>query len=203
METIILQQRLVEGGQINQANEIRLQSLIAQSEELEKLRETINNYQQAFAKQQEKLEIKQREHAIAAQSLSHEFKCHAVTEMALEQESSRVRDLIGFLNGIDLPRRVDTNDDTSLGLFWVERDAMKLTIEQQNMKIKGLEEELQSARSDQQHKQLLLEELSGVLRVDPESIARPPSSSSIEEGEIKPDVQLLPERSKQRKRARC
>ena len=69
--------------------------------------------------------------------------------MALQLENSRVQDLIRFLNAIDLLRGVESSDRTTLGMFWMERDTMKLILEQQSIKIKSLEGEIKGARSDQ------------------------------------------------------
>lgn len=62
---------------------------------------------------------------------------------------------------------------------------MKARLEQLDAKTKSLEEELQSAREDIQHKKLLLEDLSQNFKVEPESTPMPPvSESSEEENEI-------------------
>jgi len=168
-----------------------------QSEEVAKLKETVNNYQRAFATQQEALES---ERALVLQSLNHESSCHRATERSLEQEHAHIRDFIGFLDTLEVPRRADLNDIASIGTIWLEGNDMKGKLEQSEHKAKNLEQELRSTRDDLQHKRLLLEELSRNFEVAPESTSMSPTSeSSREENE---QMVLLSEPREQRKRMR-
>ena len=161
-----------------------MRSFNTQSEEVAKLKETVGNYQRAFASQQEALESEKRERALVTQSLSHESRCHKVTERSLEQERIHFQDFIGFLDTLEVPRRADSNDNASIGTLWLERNGMKRTLEQLDAKTKSLEQELRSTRDDLQHKRLLLEDLSRNFEVAPESTSMSPASeSSGEENE--------------------
>ena len=119
-----------------------MRSLHAQNEELDKLRETVSNYSKAYAFQQEALEAEKRERALAAQSLTHEFKCHEATEksfgMLLEQERARVQDLVGLLNTLDFSGRADSNDNLGIGTLWQDKESMKARLEQQDLNTKRL-----------------------------------------------------------------
>lgn len=85
-----------------------------QIEEVAKLKETVSNYQRAFASQQETLKSKKRERALVMQSLSHESSCHKATERSLKQKRTYVRNFIEFLNTLEVPRRANSNDNTSI-----------------------------------------------------------------------------------------
>ena len=175
-----------------------MRTLNIQLEDLPKLREALTNYQNICAGQQETLENEKRERALAAQSLRHEFKCHEATERALEHERAHVRDLVGFLNTLDLPRCVDPNDNAGIGTLYLEHDRMAARLKQMDAKTTSLEQELQSTRDDLQQKRLLLEDLSGNLKVEPVSASIPPASESDEEeNEIRTAV-LLPQRKRMR-----
>ena len=149
-----------------------------QNEEVAKLKETVSNYQRAFATQQEALESEKRERALVIQSLNHESSCHKATEGSLEQERAHFRDFIGFLDTLEIPRRADLNDNASIGTIWLEGNDMKGKLEHSERKAKGLEQELRSTRDDLQHKRLLLEELSRNFEVAPESTSMSPTSES-------------------------
>ena len=172
----------------------------AQSEEAAKLKETVSNYQKAFATQQEALELEKRERALVTQSLNHESSCHKATERSLEQERAHVRDFIGFLDTLEIPRRADVNDNASIGTIWLERNGMKGALEKLEAKTKSLEQELYNTRDDLQHKRLVLEELSRNFEVAPESTSITPISESS--GEDNEQMVLLSETREQRKRAR-
>ena len=86
-----------------------------QSEEVAKLKEIVSNYQRAFATQQEALESKKRERALVIQFLNHESSCHKAIERSLEQERAYIRDFIGFLDTLEVPRRANLNDNASIG----------------------------------------------------------------------------------------
>jgi len=177
-----------------------MRSFNTQSEEVAKLKETVSNYQRAFASQQEVLESEKRERALVTQSLSHESSCHKATERSLEQERTHFRDFIGFLDTLEVPRRADPNDNASIGTVWLERNGMKGTLEQLEAKTKSLEQELRNTRDDLQHKRLLLEELSRNFEVAPESTSMSPASESS--GEENEQMVLLSEPSEQRRRVR-
>ena len=149
-----------------------------QSEEVAKLKETVSNYQRAFATQQEALESEKRERALVIQSLNHESSCHKATERSLEQERAHFRDFIGFLDTLEVPRRADLNDNASIGTLWLERNGTKEILEQLEAKTKSLEQELHNTRDDLQHKRLLLEELSRNFEVAPKSTSMSPASES-------------------------
>lgn len=171
-----------------------------QSEEVAKLKETVRNYQRAFATQQEALESEKRERALVLQSLNHESSCHKATESSLEQERAHIRDFIGFLDTLQVPRRADLNDNVSIGTTWLEGNGMKGALEQSEAKTKSLEQELYNTRDDLQHKRLLLEELSRNLEVAPESTSMSPTSESS--GEENEKMVLLSEPREPRKRVR-
>ncbi|KAL8832502.1 MAG: hypothetical protein Q9191_000229 [Dirinaria sp. TL-2023a] len=197
-QNVILHQRLFEAGQANQFNEVRMRFFNAQSEEVAKLKEIVSNYQKAFATQQEALELEKRERALVTQSLNHEFSCHKATERSLEQERAHVRDFIGFLNTLEIPRRADLNDNASIGTIWLEGNDMKAALENLEAKTKSLEQKLYNIRDDLQHKRLLLKELSRNFEIALESTFMTSiSESSEEENE---QMMLLSELGEQRKR---
>lgn len=96
-----------------------------QSEEVVTLKETMSNYQRAFATQQEALELEKRERALIIQSLNHESSCHKATERSLEQERAHFRDFIRFLDTLEFLRRADLNDNVSISIIWLEGNAIK------------------------------------------------------------------------------
>ncbi len=160
----------------------------------------MSNYQRAFATQQEALESEKRERALVTQSLNHESSCHKATERSLEQERAYIRDFIGFLDTLEVPRRADLNDNASIGPIWLEGNGMKGALEQLEAKTKSLEQELYNTRDDLQYKRLLLEELSRNFEVAPESTSMSPTSESS--GEENEQMMLLSEPREQRKRVR-
>ncbi|KAL9122461.1 MAG: hypothetical protein Q9187_000990 [Circinaria calcarea] len=185
-ENYILRQRLFEAGQINQTYEAHIRASNVEHDEVIKLRDSVSNYQRSLTRQQEALGSKEKEHTLAVQSLSYEFKCHGETERSLEKERGHVRNIISFLNTLDIPRRPDPDNNSGTGTLWLEREHMKARLEQLDAKTKSLEEELQSVREDIQHKKLLLEDLSQNFKVEPESTPMPPVfESSEEENEIR------------------
>ncbi len=169
-----------------------------QSEEIAKLKETVSNYQRAFASQQKALKSKKRERALVTQSLSHESSCHKAIERSLKQKRTYVRDFIEFLNTLEIPRRANSNDNTSIDTVWLERNCMKETLEQLKIKTKSLEQKLQNIRDDLQHKRLLLKELSRNFEIASESTFMSPDSESSEKENEK--MMLLPKSSEQRRR---
>ena len=173
-----MRQRLFETGQINQTYEAHIRAFNVEHDEVIKLRDSVSNYQRSLTRQQEALGSKEKEHALAVQSLSYEFKCHGETERSLEKERGHVRNIISFLNTLDIPRRPDPDNNSGTGTLWLEREHR---LEQLDAKTKSLEEELQSAREDIQHKTLLLEDLSQNFNVEPKSTPMPPVSESSEE----------------------
>ena len=160
----------------------------------------MSNYQKAFATQQEALELEKGERALVTQSLNHESSCHKATERSLEQERAHVRDFIGFLDTLEIPRRADLNDNASIGTIWLEGNSIKSALENLEAKTKSLEQELYNTRDDLQHKRLLLEELSRNFEVTPESTSMTPISESS--GEENKQMVLLSEPGEQRKRVR-
>lgn len=193
-----MHQRLFEAGQANQSNEVRIRFFNAQSEEAAKLKETVSNYQKAFTTQQEALELEKRERALITQSLNHESSCHKATERSLEQERAHIRDFIGFLDTLEIPRRADLNDNASISTIWLEGNTIKGALEKLEAKTKSLEQELYNTRDDLQHKRLLLEELSRNFEVAPESTSITPISESSKEENKQMVLQSKPR--KQRKR---
>lgn len=67
---------------------------------------------------------------------------------------------------------------------------MEVRLERSDTKIKSLEEELQNTRDDLQHRRLLLENLSGSIKVEPRSAPVSPTSHSS--GEENETTVLLP-----------
>ena len=156
----------------------------AQNEEVAKLKESVSNYQRAFATQQEALELEKRERALVIQRLNHESSCHKSTERSLEQERAHIWDFIGFLDSLEVPRRADLNDNVSIGTIWLEGNCMKRKLDHLEAKTESLEQELSNTRVDLQHKRILLEELSRNFEVSPESTSMTPTSDgSGEENE--------------------
>ena len=147
-ENAILHQRLFEAGQTNQSNEVRMRLFNTQSEEVAKSKETVSNYQRAFATQQEALESEKRERALVIQSLNHESSCHKATERSLEQERAHIQDFIGFLDTLEVLRRADLNDNASISIIWLEGNGMKGALKQLEAKTKSLEQELYNTRDD-------------------------------------------------------
>ena len=80
-----------------------------------------------------------------------------------------LKSIIGFLDTLKVPRRVDPSDNTSIGKLWLERNGIKETLKKLGAKTGRLEEELQSTRDELQYKRLLLEELSSNFEVQAES----------------------------------
>ena len=164
--------------------------------------ESVSNYQRSLASQQKALESKEMERALAAQSLTYEFKCHEATERSLEQERALLLNIVRFLDTLDIPRRADLDDNTGIGTLWLNSESMKARLEQLDGRTKILEEELQEARNVIQHKQYLLEDLSDNYKIEPQSTSMPPiSESSGEENEVKATV-VVSNPGKQRKRTR-
>ena len=191
-ENDTLRQTVSELRYTNQLLEVRQKPLIDQDKEVQRLKETVNGYQSAFARQQEALEAAKKERAVAAQSLTHEFRCHAVTESSLEQERASHRDLMKFLHTVDVPRRADPNDNGNIGALWGEIESMRAGLKQRDASIKSLNGELQATRDELRQKLRMVEELSGKPKVEVERALLPFASKSSEE---EPN-------NKQRKRAR-
>ena len=189
-ENSILQARLYEFGQVNQKHEVNQRKLSSQSSEIQLLKEAVSNYKDAFARQQEAFEATKNERALLSQTLSMEARNHEATERALEQERANIQDVIRFLDSIEVPRRANPDENASIGTIWIEKNDMEVRLEQSNTKIKSLEEELQNTRDDLQHKRLLVEELSGSIRVEPRSAPVSPASHSS--GEKNETTVLLP-----------
>ena len=168
--------------------------------EVAKLKETVSNYQRAFATKQEALESEKKERALVTQSLNNESSCHKATKRSLEQERAHIRDFIGFLDTLEVPRRTDLNDNASIGTIWLEENGMKGTLKQLEAKTKSLEQELYNTRDDLQHKRLLLKQLSRNFEVGPESTSMSPTTESS--GEENEQMVLLSEPHDQRKRVR-
>ena len=199
----MLQHRLFEFGKANQTYEIRMRSSDAQAQENTKLKETIDRYQSIFTNQQQALEFEKRQHAMAAQSLDHEFKCHAVTEKRLEQRDNEFLELVKYLPTTDIPRKVNQNGDKGAGTFYIERDSLMEELEQQRAKSQELVVEVQTLTSDLELKKQLIQELSEKLKIKPESRSIPPSSESSERLADTDMAVLLPAGpQKQRKRIR-
>ena len=196
-EAIRLKNKLIQNY------EIRLRTHDVQTQEITKMRKTIDDLHTTCANQQEALETGKREHALTTQSLAHEFKCHAATEASagslIQHQHNGFQDLIRLLNTIGIPRRADPNDSTGVGTLWLERDSLRVKLEQQKTKIHDLEVELQSVRGNLRHKQLL----SDSQNANTESLSMPPNSESSErEVEVKTAVLLPANPQKQRKRTR-
>ena len=152
-----------------------------QSKEVAKSKETVSNYQRAFTTLQEALESEKKERALVIQSLNHESSCHKATKRSLEQERAHIRDFNGFLDTLEVPRRVDLNDNASIGTIWLEGNGMKRALKQLEAKTKSLEQELYNTRDNLQHKQHLLKQLSRNFEVAPKSTSMSPTTESSEE----------------------
>lgn len=151
--------RLYEAGQVNQTNEVRMRGMMDQAEELERLKEAVNYYQRALAGQQGATAYERKQHARTAQSLANESRCHRVTAQSLEHERTQVRDFIGFLDSLQLPK-MKSSAETSVGELWLERKNMKVDLEHQAANTKYLEQALRQVQEELEHKHLLLKELS-------------------------------------------
>lgn len=130
-----------------------------QAEELERLREAVNYYQRALARQQGATEYEKKQHARTAQSLTHESRCHQVTTQSLVHERTQVRDFIGFLDCLQLPK-LKNSTEASVGELWLERKDIKADLEHQTTRTKFLEQTLEQVQKELEHKHLLLKELS-------------------------------------------
>ena len=200
-ENNILQMRLYEAGQVNQTNEIRWREVGGHIEELGRLREAVNFYQKALTKQQIATEHEKRLHALTVQSLTHESQCHQVTAQSLEHERTQVRDFIGFLDSLQLPKTKSTTE-TSVGALWLEKNDIKIDLEHQTAKTKYLEQALEQAQEELEHKQLLVKELSCKYERGPEVLTSPTGVDQDEDmkaetmllessGDEKPDTLLV------------
>lgn len=158
-----------------------MRTLNTQLKELPKLKDAITNYQTICAGQQETLENKKRERALAALSLSHEFKHHEDTERVLKQKRAHVRKLLSLLDNIDLSKYVNSDDNAGINTICLEQDCMRARLEQLNTKTTSLQQELQSVKDDLQQKRLLRKDLSGNLKVEPGRASISPVSESDEE----------------------
>lgn len=167
-ENAILQMRLYETGQINQANELRLRAVESQTEEIERLREATNFYQRSLARQQGATEYEKNQHALTTQSLARESQCHQMTVQSLEHERAQVRDFIDFLDALHLPISKSPME-TSVGALWLERNDMKAELEDHATKTRYLEQELEQAQEELEHKRLLLKNLSKDFGQDPQA----------------------------------
>jgi len=119
-----------------------------QSEEVAKLKEIVNNYQRAFATQQETLESKKRKCALVIQFLNHKFSYHKVIERSLKQERAHIWDFIGFLDTLEVSRRANLNENASIDTIWLEENGIKGALEQLETKTKSLEQKLYNTRDD-------------------------------------------------------
>ena len=171
-----------------------------QSKEVAKSKKTVSNYQRAFATLKEALESEKRERALVIQSLNHESSCHKAIKRSLEQERAHIRDFIGFLNTLEVPRRADLNDNASIGTIWLKGNGMKRALKQLEGKTKSLEQELYNTRDDLQHKRLLLAQLSRNFEISPKSTFMSPTTKSS--GEENKQMVMLSEPRDQRKRVR-
>jgi hypothetical protein len=187
-ENNILQMRLYEAGQVNQTNEIRWREAGSHMEELGRLREAVNFYQRALTKQQGATEYEKKQHARTTQSLTHESQCHQVTAQSLEHERTQVRDFIGFLDSLELPKTKSTTE-TSVGALWLEKNDMKVDLERQAARTKYLEQALDQAQEELEHKQLLVKELSCKYEREPEVLTSP---TGVDENQnMKAETMLL------------
>ncbi len=127
-------------------------------EELGRLREAVNFYQRALTKQQGATEYEKNQHARTAQSLTHESQCHQVTAQSLEHERTQIRDFIEFLDSLQLSKTKGTTE-TSVGALWLEKNGMKVDLERQAARMRYLEQALDQAREELEHKQLLVNQV--------------------------------------------
>ena len=142
--------RLYETGRINQTNEVRLQALGSQVEELERLREAVNFYQRALVRQQGAMKYAKKQHALIIQSLTHEFQCHQVTTQSLKHERTQVRDFIGFLDTLHLPRTTSLTEK-SLDALWLERNDLQTQLEHQTTRSQCVKKELKNVQEELQN----------------------------------------------------
>ncbi len=160
------------------------------------LKQAAVNLQQELNTLQATLEAETKEHALAIQSLKHEFKCHGVTEKCLKaterrlkHERATVKKLTEFLNKLEFPNEgslsIALPGKMSLGAFLHEQESMGLELESKNSEVRTLQQELQRTINELQYKQLVLENLREGFEIQPQSKSKTCFSCGDEESEVK------------------
>ena len=149
-------------GHINQLNEVRIRTLNHEREGYAALAESSKQdaagLQKHLDNQQATFEMERRERALAVQSLEYESVRREATERSLEHERAVVQKMTGLLDKIELPNgqgwAMDLPDNIGLGTLFHEWESTK-------SEVRSLRNELQRTAAELQHKQLVLENLSG------------------------------------------
>jgi seryl-tRNA synthetase len=178
----ILNDQLFRAGHVNQLNELRIRTL---SHEREGYAKFVESSKQAAAGLQRQLDTQQaafeeerRDYVLAVQSLQHESARCEATERSLEHERATVQTLAGILNKLELPNGedlgIDLPDNIGLGTLFHEWESTK-------SEVKSLRNELQRTTKELQHKQLVLDNLSGKFKIQSQSMSETSFSDSDEE----------------------
>lgn len=178
----ILSDQLFRAGHVNQLNQLRIRTL---EHEQEGYAESVKLSKQAAAGLQGQLdtqkaafEEEKREYALAVQSLQNESaRCEAI-ERCLEHERATVRTLAGILNKLEISNGedlgIDLPNNIGLGTLLHEWESTK-------SEVSTLRNELQRTTHKLQHKQLVLDNLSGKSKIQSQSMSETSFSDSDEE----------------------
>jgi len=178
----ILSDQLFRAGHVNQLNELRIRTLNHErggyAEFVESSKQVAAGLQRQLDTQQATFEVERREHALTVQSLQHESARCEATERCLEHERATVQTLAGILNKLELPNGedlgIDLPDNIGLGTLFHEWESTK-------SEVKSLRNELQRTTNELQHKQLVLDNLSGKFKIQSQSMSETSFSDSDEE----------------------
>ncbi|KAL2056567.1 hypothetical protein ABVK25_002961 [Lepraria finkii] len=169
----ILNEQLFRAGHTNQLNDLRIRTLHHEQERYAALAESSKQaaagLQRHLDNQQATFEMESRARALAVQSLEYELARHEVTQKSLDHERAVVQKLTDILNKFEFPNgEIDLTDNIGLGTLFHEQ-------ERANSEVTRLQNELQ-------HKQRILENLSGNFEIQSQS--KSGTSFSDEEAEV-------------------
>ena len=171
----ILNEQLFRVGHINQLNDLRIRTLHHEQERYAALAESSKQaaagLQRHLDNQQATFEMESRARDLAVQSLEYESARHEVTQRSLDHERAVVLKMTDILNKFEFPNgeglTIDLTDNIGLGTLFHEQ-------ERANSEVTRLQNELQ-------HKQRILENLSGNFEIQSQSKSGTPFSDSDEE----------------------
>ena len=177
----ILNDQLFRIDHVNQLNELRIQILSHEREEyvkfVESSKQVAADLQRQLDTQQAAFEEERRDYALAIQSLQHESARCEATERCLEHERTTVQTLAGILNKLELSNEEDLNIDLPDN---IDLDTLLHEWESTKSEAKSLRNELQRTINELQHKQLVLDNLSGKFKIQSQSMSETSFSDSDE-----------------------
>ncbi|KAK3169318.1 hypothetical protein OEA41_008701 [Lepraria neglecta] len=178
----ILHHELFRVSHINQLNELSIRNLNQEGERHASLaqssKEAAAGLQRHLDNQQATFEVERRERALAIQSLEYESARREETERSLEHERAVVQKMTDILDKFELANgeglTFDLVENISLGTLFHEWESAR-------SEVTSLRTELQCKAAELQHKQLVLENLSGNFEVQSQSMSETSFSDSGEE----------------------